>query len=503
MKQAPDEGAPGEDRDAVDVVVVGSGVAGLSAAITAAEAGRAVVLVDAAPETDSGGNTRYSIGVARVAYDSWDEVAHIGDVGRPEDDAPALPYPVEQFHADLVRASRGQGDSALQRVVARDSAALIQWMRQHGVRWTVTPFRFGRQHPRSDQNGQVVSLPPGAPLFAEGGGAEVSSSLLAAGRKAGVRIDFNTAVRAIRTGPAPAVILDRDGTVIAARSIVLAAGGFDADKAARAKYLGAGWDLVRVRGSRFNTGRVLEAAMQAGAAPAGHWSGVHSVASDPNGPAYGDPAIGDVHGRYSYPYGITVNARGERFFDEGADEKNFTYATVGRHIHEQPAGVAFQLFDEAATELLEPRYATADPVVADTVEELATQLSVPAAQLCRTVREFNDACPSGIFDPHSLDGLSADPVGQPPKSNWAVPLTAAPFRAYRVEPVVSFTFGGLAVDTQACVLNSAGDPIPGLYACGDIVGGIAVHNLPAGTGMIAAGVFGRIAGKSALQDSKP
>ena len=478
----------------VDVLVVGGGIAGLTAAITAAEAGRQVLLVDAADEDNRGGNTRYAVGVARVAFDGWDDLAKMLGTDVPADRPPALPYPVSSFRADLERVSRGQGDAVLHRVIAEGSAPLVTWLREHGVRWAVTPFRFGRDP--EDPDGSPT-VPPGVPFLAAGGGANVVDALVAAADAAGVRVRFGAAVRSVLTGPAPGVELDPGGATITADAVVLAAGGFEASAEARARYLGPGWDLVRFRGSRFNTGRVLEAALAVGAVPAGHWSAAHVAASDPAGPAHGDLSIGDVHGRYSYLYGITVNARAERFVDEAADEKNFTYATIGRSLYDQPGRIAYQLFDDTATGLLEPRYATATPCVADTLEELADRLGIPAASLGETVRAFNAACPAGRFDPYDFDSLAAEPEGQPRKSHWAVPLAVPPFRAYPVGPAVAFAFGGLAVDEATRVVGPARQPLPGLYACGDIVGGIAVHNLPAGSGLIAAGVLGRVAGQSA------
>jgi tricarballylate dehydrogenase len=478
----------------VDVIVIGTGIAGLSAAITAAEAGLQVLVIDAADVRNAGGNTKFSIGVARVAFAEWQDLGEMVGPDTRLGRVPFLPYPPEQFAADLARVTQNQGDDALHRIIAEQSAPLVTWLRVHGVRWTLSPFRFGR----IPGNSAEATLPPGAPLFAEGGGAGLIESLLSAARAVGVRLQFGTAVRGLALDP-PRVVLDPDGATIEAAAVVLAAGGFTASRAARASYLGNGWDLRRFRGSPFNTGRVLDAALAVGGVAAGHWSGVHSVASDPAGPPHGDLSVGDVHGRYSYPYGITVNVDGQRFFDEGRDEKNFTYATIGRFIHDQPGGIAYQLFDATAIDLLEPRYSTAHPLVADTLDELAKRLPVPASQLRATVEAFNEACPAGEFDPLQLDGLAAAPVGQPPKSNWAVPLSVPPFRAYAVEPVISFTFGGLAIDQAGRVLGAGGKPLPGLYACGDIVGGIAVHNFPAGSGMIAAGVIGRVAGASAAR----
>jgi tricarballylate dehydrogenase len=490
-------GAGGERR--VDVLVVGTGIAGLSAAIAAAEAGRSVLVVDAADEQHAGGNSQFSVGVARFAFEGPDDLATLLGPGLPTEQPAALPYPADTFLADLRRVTRGQGDPFLHALVARNSRDLVRWLGDHGVRWTLTPFRFGRDPERPDG---PPALPPGAPLIGAGGGRAIVGSMLASARSLGVRFRFGAPVRSLSLGSPPGVELDPDGTRVAAGALVLAAGAFDASSAARARFLGEGWDLVRCRGSRFNTGRVLEAALEAGAAPAGHWNGVHAVASAPGGPPHGDHEVGDVHGRYAYPYGISVNLRGERFFDEGADEKNFTYATVGRYIHAQPEGVAYQLFDDRATKLLEPRYSTSAPAVADSIDELAGKLPFASDRLTETVRTFNDACSADCgFDPFALDGLAAKPPGQPPKSNWAVPLSSPPFRAYPVVPAITFAFAGLAVDARARVLTSGGDPLDNVYACGDIVGGIAFHNLPAGTGMIAAGVLGRLAGDEAAEAS--
>jgi len=472
-----------------DVLVVGGGIAGLTAAVTAAEAGRRVLLLDAAAHADRGGNTRWSIGIARVAHRDRTELEKVLAPDESFGDVDVQPYPAERFHTDLVRVSRGDGDPSLQRTVADGSLELAHWLRDHGVEWAPAPFRFGRAAP-----GREPGLAPGAELMLRGGGSALVDTLLDAARRAGVDVRFDSRVAALRPGG----VALTDGSVLTADAVVLACGGIEGSRALRARYLGPGWDLVRIRGTRHNSGLLVEAALAAGAAPAGHWSGVHAVASNPGGPPYGDPEIGDVHGRYSYPYGVTVDSHGERFLDEGADEKNLTYATIGPAIHAR-GGTAYQIFDAVGTELLEPRYAQSTPIVADTVDELGAVLGLP--RLAETVREFNAACPEGDFDPADLDGLAARPPGQPPKSNWAVPLTAPPFRAYRVTPAVTFAFAGLAVDADARVLDDVGRPLPGLFACGDTVGGIAVHNLPAGTGMIAAGVLGRIAGAAAARST--
>jgi tricarballylate dehydrogenase len=333
-----------------------------------------------------------------------------------------------------------------------------------------------------------------------GGGRDVAEKLLEHAARLAIDIRFRSPVRDLELGDDGIHVTVGDGHSLQARAVVLAAGGFEADPAARARYLGPGWDLAKIRGSRFNTGVVLEAALRAGAGSAGHWSAAHAVASDPGGPPFGDAEIGDVHGRYAYPYGITVNAGGRRFFDEGADQKNHTYSAVGRAIAEQPDRVAYQIFDAAAMDLLEPRYSGSSPVEADSAYDLAIRLGIDPRALIKSIDDYNAACPKdGRFDADDLDGLAARPDGQPPKSNWATPILATPLRAYRVVPAVTFAFGGLSTDVESRVTDPAGNVLPNVFACGDITGGFAAHALPAGTGMIAAGVQGLTAGRSILK----
>ena len=263
--------------------------------------------------------------------------------------------------------------------------------------------------------------------------------------------------------------------------------------------VGPSWDLVKVRGSRQNTGALMDRALAHGAAAAGQFSVAHAVPIDTDAPPVGDLTVGDTTARYSYPFGITVNLRGERFLDEGEDEMTYTYAEIGRKVLGQPGGAAYQVFDATGCDLLEPRYDTAHPVEADTVGKLAAAMGVDADRLVATVRDFNAACPQGAFDPQRKDGLLARPDGQPPKSNWAVPLTAAPFRAYKVTCGITFTFGGLAVDHEARVLGVDGRPVPGLLAVGEIAGGYFAYSVPSGSGLTKGAVTGRTAGRTAAQ----
>ncbi len=283
---------------------------------------------------------------------------------------------------------------------------------------------------------------------------------------------------------------------VQASAVILASGSFEASTEARLRYLGAGWDLVKVRGTRFNTGRMLDEAVAAGALTVGHWSGEHAVAIDADSPAFGDLSIGDTNARYCYPFGITVNLLGERLMDEGEDEMNFTHAEVGKKLLNQPKVLGFQIFDAKTIALLEPRYATATPFEAETIEELAAKCGIRVDHLVTTVSDFNAACSPGEFDPFRKDGLAAKPAGQPPKSNWALPLETSPFRAYKVTCGITFAFAGLGIDSKARVLAVSGEPMAGLYACGEIAGGVIAHNLQEGLGL------SRVAHSRSLPDKR-
>ena len=288
---------------------------------------------------------------------------------------------------------------------------------------------------------------------------------------------------------------------VTGRSVVLACGGFEANTEKRARYLGPGWDLAKVRGTAFNPGAGLDMAMAAGARPHGHWTGAHGSCRDMNAPETGDLVVGDGYQKYSYPMGITVNLAGERFFDEGADMQSYTYSSLGKAILKQPNMVAWQVFDQRHVPLLldEYRIRRITNVRADTIEQLAEKIEgMDRARFVQTVRDFNASVAhlDGKIDLSQKDGKSTQ--GLPlPKSNWAQPLEQGPFEAYGVTTGITFTFGGLRISPDARVLDAALQPIPGLYAAGEIVGDIFYDGYPGGTGLVSGAVFGRRAGRGA------
>jgi tricarballylate dehydrogenase len=281
---------------------------------------------------------------------------------------------------------------------------------------------------------------------------------------------------------------------------VLACGGFESSAEMRARYLGPGWDLAKVRGTRYNMGQGIKMALDIGAMPHGHWSGCHAVGWDRNAPPFGDVNVGDQFQKHSYPWGIMINANGERFVDEGADFRNYTYAKYGRVILNQPGMFAWQVFDQKLIPMLRDEYRIKQvtKVRANTLEELCQKMEgVNAERALEEIKEYNKAVQDdnkfnmAIKDGRRTQGLKID------KTNWANRLDEPPYEAYAVTCGVTFSFGGLKITNDAEVEDTTGKPIAGLFAAGELVGGIFYHNYPGGTGLTNGSVFGKIAGEGA------
>ena len=287
---------------------------------------------------------------------------------------------------------------------------------------------------------------------------------------------------------------------VPSKAVVLAAGGFQANTEWRTRYLGPGWELAKVRGTRFNTGDGIRMALDAGAAATGNWSGCHAVAWERNAPETGDLAVGDQFQKHSYPWGIYINALGKRFVDEGADFRNYTYAKYGRVILQQPGQFAWQIFDGKVRHLLRDEYKIRQVTkrTANTLAELSSQLEdTDGKATLAEIEAYNRAVRTDVaFNPNEKDGRGTRGLAIP-KSNWANTIDTPPFEAYAVTCGITFTFGGLKINTDAQVLSSDGETIPGLYAAGELVGGIFWFNYPGGSGLTNGAVFGRIAGTNA------
>ena len=481
------------------VIVVGAGNAALCAALSAREHGAEVTVLEKAPEAERGGNTYFTGGGFRFPYAGIDDILElIPDLSAAERarvDVGA--YPASQFRDDLGRVTDGLIDDGMASTLVREAAPTMRWLRERGVRFALMT---GRQ--ANEVGGKLVFY-GGLTVEAVGAGKGLSDQEFAAAERDGIRIRYGAkVVDLLRRGRRISGVrlwTDDGEEELEADAVILAAGGFEANTEMRTRYLGPGWDLAKVRGTRFNTGDAIRAAIDAGAQPFGHWSGAHAVAWDLNAPPTGNRVVADLYQKHSYPYGLIVNLDGVRFVDEGADLRNYTYARYGRAILEQPQRVAFQLFDQRTVQLLRDEYHVRQVTMAqaDSIGELADNLGVDRAGLERTIDEYNTALVGGDFNPSALDGLRTEGI-TPPKSNWALPFDSPPYLGFAVTCGITFTFGGLRIEPRSGqVLDTEDRPMPGLYAAGELVGGLFYNNYAGGSGLMAGSVFGRIAGRSA------
>jgi tricarballylate dehydrogenase len=483
-----------------DVIVVGGGNAAFCAALAAQEQGAKVVMLEAAPEDEAGGNSRFTAGSIRVVYNGVEDIKTlVPDLTQAEIDTTDFgTYTADQFFDDMARVTQHRADPDLIELLVTRSFDTLNWMREKGIRFI--PI-YGRQAFKIDGKFKFWG---GLTVESVGGGPGLVNMLTESAKKRGIEIRYRTRALDLLTDGdrVNGVRVRHDGQVseIHAKAVVLASGGFQANPEWRTRYLGPGWDLAKVRGTRFNTGDGIRMALDIGASPRGNWSGCHAVQWEMNAPEFGDLAVGDQFQKHSYPFSILINATGKRFVDEGADFRNYTYAKYGRVVLEQPGQFAWQIFDQKVKHLQRDEYRIRQitKVTANTIEELAGKLEgVNAEQFVKTIAEWNKAVRQDIpFDPNVKDGRRTEGLAIN-KSNWANTVDQPPYEGYAVTCGITFTFGGLRVNTDCEVLNTDYQPIRGLYAAGELVGGIFYFNYPGGSGLCSGAVFGKIAGTSA------
>ena len=485
-----------------DVVIVGAGNAALCAAIAARERGARVLVLERAPEYFRGGNTYFTGGVIRCAYRGIEDIKALVPDMSPEEErsVDVGSYTEEDFYADLMRVTSGRSDPELAQLLVSRSHPTLLWLREKGVRFVLS---FGRQ---AFKVGDRYRFWGGLVIESVGAGKGLSDQQFEVAERMGVEVRYQAKGTRLLQDPRGKVsgitVQTPDGfDDITGGAVVLACGGFESNAEMRARYLGPGWELAKVRGIPYNTGDGIRMALDIGAQPHGHWSSCHAVAWDLNAPPYGDRTVTELYQKHSYPFGIIVNNEGKRFVDEGADFRNYTYVAYGREILHQPQGVAFQIFDDKVKHLLREEYRIPQVtmVTAGTIEELADSLDIDTEGLVRTVGEFNAAVQDGDHNPAILDGKGTVGI-QPPKSNWALPIDTPPFLGYAVTCGITFTFGGLKINGRGQVLDCEEVPIPGLYAAGELVGGLFYYNYPGGSGLMAGAVLGQVAGESAARE---
>jgi tricarballylate dehydrogenase len=494
-----------------DVIVVGAGNAGACAAISAREHGARVLVLEKTSRENRGGNTAFSGGIFRFPNDGTEDVLKnlVPEVSVEEAGKVRIPpYTKDDFYRDIMKVTRGRADPDLVQLLVENARPTIDWMTKHGVKWEfhhlVVKMKDGTMH-----------YEPGAPVRAKGGGPGLADMEFGIMERMGVEIIYEAMVTKL--------LLSDDGRVVGVKikdssdrfrdiygkAVVLCAGSFTANPELRARYLGKNWDTVKIRGSRYNTGEVLMAAIEIGAQPGGHWSGCHCSQIHADAPDVEADSWGRRTSLYSWMWGIIVNRDGVRFTDEAEDWFYNIYAKLGRIIFEtQPDGIAYQIFDskpfrEREDIVLERYYQPwISYVEANTIQELAEKLGMNPSVLTATIENFNRSVNEYVgFNPCKLDCKNT--IGlTPPKSNWARKIDTPPFRAYPVTGGLTFTFAGLKTNTRCEVLDTRNKPIKGLYVAGELAGGYFYHNYSGAAGLTKGSVTGRIAGANAAEYAK-
>jgi tricarballylate dehydrogenase len=482
-----------------DVIVVGGGNAALCAALAAAERGARVTLLERAPAEQRGGNSFVTAGVFRFPYGGAEDVATIVQdvaLGRPGT-VEIGRYPEDEMLADLQRVTASRTDPDLARTLVSQAFPTVQWLHGKGVQFVLA---YDRQAFLVDGRHRFWG---GLPTKARGEGPELIATLYRAAQGARVAIQYGAHATELR--PQAGTLRWRVRATVngasrdfVAPAVVLACGGFEANPEMRRAHLGPRWKEVKVRGTPHNTGDGIRMGLSAGARPFGDWAGCHAVAWDLNAPELNKQRLSQTFERDSYPLGIYVNIRGERFVDEGADFRNYTYARYGQEIIRQPRQTAFQIFDQKVVSLLKKPYTLpgTSRIDAGSWAELAQKAGIESPTLVRTIAEFNAAVNGNPFDPAVKDGKAAAGI-TPPKSNWAQRLDVPPYVCFPVTCGITFTFGGLRITPRAEVVDASGQKIIGLYACGELAAGLFYENYPGGSGLMAGAVFGRAAGYEA------
>lgn len=459
------------------IVVVGSGIAGLSAALTAAEAGAEVTIIERALEGEHGGNTRYTEAYLRMK--SMDEVADdfvdhfMANAGGYTD--PSFVQEMVREPEDWSPLARSQSivDPDLLGAFAEHAGPTLRWLEQAGLKFDFLPTAF------------ITTTT--TRLLPVGGGWAMIETLTEGCKAKGATFRFGVTARSLETRDGKVTGLVTSAGTINCDAVILACGGFEGNPEMLSRYIGPGAINLRpvARGGYYNKGEGISMALAIGAAPNGDFGSYHAEPVDPRS-GIAEPAI------FTFPYGILVNKAGQRFTDEAPGTVDAHYESVTRRIYEQRDGIAWLITDAGLDDV--PNWQKGSrtdkpPVNADTLDGLAAAIEVPADTLQATIATYNAACVDGLFDPLKADGLATQGL-VPPKSNWARPIATAPFRAWPIISANVFTFGGLKADRHARVLDHDGKPIVGLYAAGETMG-LYYRTYTGSTSVLRGAVFGR------------
>ena len=485
------------------VIIVGSGNAALSAGIAALEKGGDVTIYEKADKKLAGGNTKYTAGAMRFAYDNSNQLMDL--LKNPNDerlkDTDFGSYTQENFEKDLLNFNDSRPLSHEQKILVSKSLETIKWLSSHNVKFE--PI-FSRQS--FLKNGKHIFW-GGLTLASQNEGVGLFDQELAAFLALGGKIFYQSPVTNLfyEAGEVKGVYVN--GEKIISDAVVLASGGFEANDQLRKCYIGKNWIKAKVRGTPHNTGDGLKMALEIGAAKHGLYDGCHATPMDLHMKNYGgldlEPSERKNYRKICYFLGIMINANGKRFLDEGKNFRNYTYAQYGKRVLDQPEHFAWQIFDSKVFDLLYEEYTFRDAhfVEAYTIDELIKKMDgIDKTETKKTIDQYNNSVDSNTtFDPTILDGKSTKGL-EIEKSNWAQKIDKGPFKAFPVTGGITFTYGGLKVDKKGSVLDIKDNPIKGLFACGELVGGIFFNGYPGGSGLTSGAVFGRMAGYGSVQE---
>ncbi len=473
-----------------DLIVVGCGIAGLSAAASALQAGKRVAILERAPKEERGGNTRWTEALLRMKSEhevSDDFEAHFArNAGHYLDPELVAETARDWDNWPGIVKTLGFTDPEVIATFAKNAAPTVAWLKSFGVKFDFLPTYF-----------ITACQPRMAPI---GGGLALVEALAAWCEESGAQFFYQTTARGLIQDEAGCVVgvkcvaAGHKALELRAGAVVLACGGFEGNPEMLTHYLGPRARYIRpvARGGYYNKGEGIRMALAVGAAASGDYGSIHAEPLDPRSGAT-EPVV------MVFNYGILVNRNAVRFVDEAPATVDATYEAITRVIFEQPEGIAYCILDSKIDEV--PGWHRAvrsdqPPIAAGSLAELAEKLGLDARALAATVDSFNAACPAGSFNPLELDGLATRVGFTPRKSNWARALDKPPFLAFPIICGNCFTFGGLKVDARARVIDADGNAIPGLYAAGETIG--LYYGAYAGaTSVLRGAVFGRIAGRHA------
>jgi flavocytochrome c len=448
-----------------NVVVIGTGLTGMAAALAAQNAGAKVAVLEKVAEREAGGNSKLAGGLIAVTRDGSQSAK-------------------DEYFEDFMKKSSGKGNASLSRVLADQSLDAVQWLTAQGAELT-DPLTVAGYRVKS------VVFKPGA-YKGMPKGLETMRLNLA---KKGGKIIFETKAKQL--------IMNESGGIAGVRAedasglkdyladaVVIATGGYGGNREMLETFVDPNADEMMLRGVKTATGDGLNMAREAGAmwVNMGGMASVHVAAVSPKNTAAGNPFM-------AVAYTLGINKEGKRYVDE-----SLGYVANGKASMRQPGQTVALIFDEEIKK--QPGVTAAikqfeglgiDIVQADTLSELAARIGVPAASLEKTIADFNAAV---------KDGKAPD--AKPVKTAFAFKVSTPKFYAfYPLSPGITLTFGGIRINEKAQALEADGKVIPGLYAAGECAGGLYYDDYIGGASLANCLVMGRIAGHSAAKAKKP